>query len=604
MNTPRSEHLKHLLKHLPNSSGVYRMLDQSGQVLYVGKAIHLKKRVTSYFQSKTLSPRIQIMVKQICDIEITVTQNEHEALILENNLIKSFTPKYNILFRDDKSYPFLSFSHHPFPRLHAFRGKPNPNAHNFGPYPNHHALNDALQSLQKIFRLRSCEDSVFNHRSRPCLLFQIRRCSGSCTGEISQADYAQDVRTAIDFLNGKSQEVLKELEQSMLNASAALAFEHAAKLRDQRQALMQLQSKQFISSTHSHIHADILVIVQKHGLSCVNWVMIRDGQHRGDKHFFPEHVGEESTEEILHAFIVQHYLKNRPPDLILSNLPKINALNAFFKLIDAHPKWLHAPTGERKIWLDMAQKNAQIALEQRANTHARQQERLLALQHALNLPHLQTIECFDISHTQGESPIASCVVFQNESMQKRLYRRFKLSPTIGGDDYQSMREVLTRRYRKENIQKNVLPDCIFIDGGSGQIAIALEVLDAQGLDFIPVLGISKGVQRKSGAETLIMARTGEILDLPPEHLGFHLIQEIRDEAHRFALFGHRAARAKSRQSSQLDAIPKIGAKRRKMLLMRFGSVHGIKAASVQELAQVEGISLALAQSIHDYFHEH
>lgn len=598
-----SDDLKILLKHLPHAIGVYRMFDVEQRLLYVGKAIDLNRRVNQYFRNeKALSPRILLMVRQVAHIEVTLTRSESEALILENNLIKSQAPKYNILFRDDKSYPFVRLSAHEFPRLQSFRGKPKSGGQNFGPYPNGYFVREALSILQKVFRLRTCEDASFRNRSRPCLLFQIARCSAPCTGEISREDYLLDVAAAAGFLRGKSHELLSKFQDSMQKCSDNLDFEKAAEFRDKIQALSQLQSQQFINSNHSQISADILALVQKNGQTCVNWVMIRHGQHRGDRSFFPENSEDESEENILQAFVLQHYSRHDLPPLILSNLKLPNRDEIFNWLKQGTPIWNNEPSGERKIWLEMAIKNAESALHQHYFSKNRQNEKITALQQVLDTPNLSRIECFDISHTQGEATYASCVVYDKKQMQPKEYRRFKLDPNLNGDDYAAMREALSRRYHKEKIGTEArLPDCVLIDGGIGQIGVAMDVLGD--LEEMMIIGIAKGAARKAGEETLIIARTGEILELAPNNAAFHLLQEIRDEAHRFALSGHRAARAKNRQKSQLDDIPNIGSQRRRALIQHFGGLRGIRAASVDDLAQVKGISRKLAQTIFDFFHQ-
>ncbi|MCF7521662.1 excinuclease ABC subunit UvrC [Neisseria sp. ZJ106] len=601
------------LKNLPNLPGVYRMFDGQNNVLYVGKAVNLKKRVGSYFQKNDLSPRIRLMVKQIHHIETTVTRSEAEALILENNFIKALAPKYNILFRDDKSYPYLMLSGHEFPQMAYYRGtlkKPN---QYFGPYPNGNAVRDSIHILQKVFKLRTCEDSVFEHRERACLLYQIKRCSGPCVGHISQEDYRSDVARAATFLSGKTDELIQLLHRKMEEAAADLAFEQAAHYRDQIQALGVMQSQQFIDSKNPNNPHDIdlLALAVSDGLVCIHWVSIRGGRHVGDKSFFPdvrndpEPVGQDYAE----AFVAQHYLGRSKPDIIISNFAVPQSLQE--ALISEQGRQIQFVTktiGERKVWLKMAEQNAVLALQQKKLQQSSQQHRLDELAKILNreADSLNRLECFDISHTQGEATVASCVVYDEQNIQPGQYRRYNITTAKAGDDYAAMREVLTRRYGKmqeaaANGESVKWPDVVLIDGGKGQIGVAVSVWEELGL-HIPLVGIAKGPERKAGMEELILPFSGETFRLPPNSPALHLLQTIRDESHRFAITGHRKKRDKARLTSSLNDIPGIGSKRRQALLTRFGGLRGVSAASKEDLAQVEGISTALAEKIYDHLH--
>ncbi len=581
--------------------GVYRMLNAAQKVIYVGKAIDLRKRVVSYFrQSGSLSPRIQLMVSQVAGIETTVTRSEAEALILENNLIKSLAPRYNILFRDDKSYPYLKLTRHDYPRLVYYRGALDNENQYFGPFPNAGVVKSSIQLLQKVFRLRTCQNSVFNHRTRPCLLYQIKRCSGPCVGLVTEEHYREDVRNATLFLQGKQQEVLKVIEAKMLTAADELNFEQAALFRDQMQSLRKIQEKQFVDSGRL-LDADVIACVTGEGGSvAVNLVMIRGGRHLGDKTFFPQNAQEYDLNAILETFVAQHYLqRSTPPLIILGEKINVTLLQDLLSEQAGHKITLTTnPIADRRKWLDMAAQNAQLALQQRINQQAGQENRLQALQTALDLPGLKRIECFDISHTMGEATMASCVVYDDMAERHNEYRRYNITGNQPGDDYAAMRDVLQRRYARIAAGEGKLPDLILIDGGKGQVNVAYEVMLELGLGDIPLLGVAKGEARKPGLEQLVYPLQTPTVRLPSNHPGLHLIQQIRDEAHRFAIQGHRAKRAKARNVSDLEQITGIGAKRRQSLLTRFGGLKGVKNASIDELQQTEGISRALAEKIY------
>lgn len=597
--------IQSFLRDLPNLPGVYRHIAEDGEVLYVGKAKDLKKRVSQYFQKNLQSPRIAHMVARVDHVDITITDSEAEALILEVNLIKRLQPKYNILFRDDKSYPYLMFTEHEAPRMVYYRGSTNKEGQFFGPYPNSWAVRDTMQLLQKIFRLRTCEDSVYANRSRPCLLYQIQRCSGPCVGLISKEEYHADVAHAVKVLHGESNEVLQNLEAKMLKASSDLAFERAAMFRDQMRALATLMQQQAMEST-DEADVDVIAVEAFEGAYCVNLAMIRAGRHLGDKPIFPTHVNGDEAGEILAAFIASHYLEHQlPPLLICSHpLPDPELLLLLKAEGRARPQVITRPGGMRRNWLEQAQRNAQLALQRRAAESGQMQERTQALAELLGfdldpeaLAQLR-IECFDISHSHGEATQASCVVYQNHEMQPSFYRRYNIAGITGGDDYAAMRQVLQRRYAR-GYESESMPNLVLIDGGKGQVEVARQVFTDLGIDISMIVGVAKGEDRKVGLETLIFAD-----ERPPVELGITskallLIAQIRDEAHRFAITGMRSRRAKTRNVSRLEEIEGVGPKRRQRLLARFGGFNGVVNASVDDLASVEGISRQMAQRIYD-----
>ena len=582
------------------------MMNAAGQVIYVGKAIDLRKRVSSYFQKSGLGPRMQLMVSQITGIETTVTRSEAEALLLENNLIKNLTPRFNILFRDDKSYPYVILSGHRFPRLGFHRGALDKNHHYFGPFPNAGMVRESIQLLQKVFRIRTCEDSVFSNRTRPCLLYQIKRCSGPCVDLITAQAYKEDARDAELFLQGKQTEVLESIARKMREAADSQEYEQAALFRDQIQSLRRIREKQFVDSGKA-LDADVVACVAETnggGRACVNLAMVRGGRHLGDKSFFPQNAEGYDPPEMVEAFLTQHYFNRSVPNLIIvGEKVQRDILQAALAEQSGHKVVINCnPIGERRIWLDMAAENARLALEQMLSRQASQEERLQALQQALDMSGLARIECFDISHTLGEATIASCVVYDNFAMRNSEYRRYNITGITPGDDYAAMRDVLSRRYHKVAEGEGSLPDLILIDGGRGQVGVARDVLVELGLNGANLLGVSKGEARKPGLEQLIFPGAEKPLQLPKDHPGLHLIQQIRDEAHRFAIYGHRAKLGKSRVSSSLEQITGIGAKRRQSLLARFGGLKGVQIASIEELQQAEGISRALAEKIYRELH--
>ncbi len=586
---------KSFVAGLPGLPGVYRMLGARGEALYVGKARDLKKRVASYFHKQGQSPRIQMMLTQVANIEVTATRSEGEALLLENNLIKSLAPRYNILFRDDKSYPYLTVSGHRFAQLGFHRGAKAQRDRYFGPFPHAYAVRESIQLLQRVFRLRTCEDTVFENRSRPCLLHQIQRCTAPCTGKISEVQYAEDVRNAMLFLEGREDDAISALTHKMQGASEARRYEEAAIYRDQVRALSRIQARQYVESNRG-VEGDVVACVVEGGIACVNLVMIRGGRHVGDRSFFPSNAEDAAPAEIVGAFLEQHYLEQPVPPLVIVS----EAVELDFTGIQV----VNPMQGERRVWLHMACKNAQLAIEQRVRDRTTQETRLQALREVLGLPEgAQRVECFDISHTMGEATVASCVVYDRQQMQKSEYRRFNIRDITPGDDYAAMRQVLSRRYARVTADAGRMPDLILIDGGKGQVSAARSALVELGLHQANVVGVAKGPERKPGLEQLILESGARTLELSPSHPALHLIQAIRDEAHRFAIVGHRARRAKARTTSMLTEIAGIGSKRRQALLEHFGGLRGVEAAAVDEIAKVEGISRPLAERIYRHLHE-
>ena len=595
---------RELIASLPHLPGVYRMFDVEGGALYVGKARDLRKRVASYFQKSGHEPRIAAMIAQVARVETTAVRSEGEALLLENNHIKALEPRYNILYRDDKSYPYVCLSGDPYPQLRFHRGTLDRKHRYFGPFPSAGAVREGIALLQKVFQIRTCENTVFANRSRPCMLHQIERCSAPCVGLISEADYQQDVQAATLFLQGKTDEVLAELKRQMDEASAALAFERAARVRDKIARLQQLQSRQFVESATAG-DLDVIVAVHEHNVFAVNVVMIRGGRHVGDRTFFPRHAEAGEETGVIMAFLAQHYVERPvPPTLVAPQAHEPQALaDVLSQQTGRTVEIVTHPGGERRVWVTMATQNATLAIRQRLAQKATQEDRLAALQEALRLPSTtQRIECFDVSHTMGEAAVASCVIFDKLAMQTSEYRRFNVTPAHAGDDYAALREALTRRCARIVAGEYPPPDLLVIDGGRGQVNVAADVLADQGLHQMPLIGIAKGPERKPGLEDIVFPGRVEVLNLPSDHPGLHLLQQIRDEAHRFAIQGHRARRGKARTTSSLQEIDGIGSKRRQALLAHFGGLKGMQSASVEDLARVPGISRALAERIYSQLH--
>ena len=602
------------LSMLPTLPGVYRYFDAEGTCLYVGKAKDLKRRVSSYFQKNDLSPRIAIMVSKIARMETTVVRTEAEALLLENNLIKTLAPKYNILFRDDKSYPYLKLSASPFPRVSYYRGGVDKKSRFFGPYPNAGAVREAIGILQKVFRLRTCDDAVFANRSRPCLMGQMDRCSCPCVGKITAEDYAADVENACRFLRGETDDVMQGLRDKMTAASEAWRFEEAAVFRDRIASLNDVMQQQAVETTGGDTDADIIAVAITAGVACVNIAMVRGGRHLGDHAVFPDVVrgtGEAlAASDVFDAFISQHYLTSKVPDVVVSQAASDREATAetLSDLAGRRIAFVSEPQSLRRKWLEMAEQGARIALERHLTETAGEKRRVEDLIRVLDLKLTDeqrttlTMECFDISHTAGEATQASCVVFRGLGMDSSRYRRFNINDVTAGDDYAAMKEVLTRRYSPVARGEAELPDIVFVDGGRGQVHMARDVFTELGLPLSVIVGVAKGEGRKTGLETLVFADGREPLVLGSESPALMLVAMIRDEAHRFAITGMRAKRSKTRQTSRLEDIDGIGAKRRQKLLTHFGGLKGVKNAGVEDIAKINGFSRSLAQKIYDHLH--
>ena len=595
---------KVFLKTLTTLPGVYRMLNRQGQVIYVGKARNLKRRLSSYFRSHQTSSKISSLLSHVHNIEVTVTHTEGEALILENNLIKQFRPRYNILLRDDKGYPYLHLSTEKFPRLSLQRGVRRLPGRYFGPYPNVNAVRETLSLLQKVFRLRQCEDNFFHNRSRPCLQYQIKRCSAPCTVMIDQESYQQDVYRAILFLEGKSGQVIDDLVQRMEIASAELKFEEAAIYRDQIVQLRQVQERQYVSSDAGNL--DVVACTVQGEIACVEVLFFRDGRLLGNKSFFPHIPQGEGVNQVLSAFLAQHYLGQTVPEKILvsQDLEDIALLTEVLQKHTGRQITITSKArGERVRWLEMALRNAEQALLVQLSSQVGMRRRFEALQDALGLDFLfSRLECFDVSHTQGEATVAACIVFTEEGPLKSAYRRYNIEGLTPSDDYGAIRQALTRRYLRLRENDGQLPDILFIDGGKGQVTQAQQVLEELQVTGVIIIGIAKGADRKSGLEVLHLADKNKIMKLPADSAALHLVQQVRDEAHRFAITGHRQRRAKARKTSVLESISGIGQKRRQTLLRQFGGLKQLSRAGVEDIARVSGISKELAVRIYDSFH--
>ena len=579
-------------------------MNGKNEIIYIGKAKDIKKRVASYFGKNHSSPRTKMMVSNIHSIEFTVTNTEAEALILENNLIRNHMPRYNVIFRDDKSYPYLKISGDQFPRISFHRGVQKKDQNYFGPFPNSPAVRDSIKLLQKVFLLRTCENSVFRNRSRPCMEHQIQRCSAPCVNLISEQDYKEDIDQAMLFLNGKDTKVINSLSEKMSYFAEKNEFERAAVFRDRIQSLRQVRLKQFVSD-FSENDADIIAIEEKAGIYCVNLVMIRNSKHLGDKSFFPKGAVDSQDNNILEIFIAQYYNEKSPPPVVIIE-KKVNKslLEKFFELKKYRKiKIITRLTKEKRMWMEMAKKNALINISQQSNEKLSFKNKVEAFTKLLNIDSTKNrIECFDVSHMMGEGTVASCVVFDKNGIQKKDYRKYNIKNNKPGDDYGAMREVLERRYTKMINTEAIKPDVVLIDGGKGQLGVAKKVMSELGLIDIFLVGVTKGEKRKSGNETLHMANGNILENIDTNNVGFQLIIQIRDEAHRFAITGHRARRKKSRFTSSLEEIEGIGQTKRRNLLVYFGGIQGIKEANIPELLLVEGINVKLAENIYNYFH--
>ena len=594
---------KSFVRNLTQGPGVYRMFNADGDVMYVGKAKNLRRRVGSYF-TRASNRRIASMVAQIRNVEITATHTEAEALLLENNLIKEHRPRYNVLLRDDKSYPYLFLSDEEFPRLAFHRGARKAKGRYFGPYPSAGAVRETLQLLQKLFPVRQCEDSYFRNRSRPCLQYQIERCSAPCVGFITPQAYAQDVGDTALFLEGKAQDVVARWVEKMEAASGRLEFEEAAQLRDQISALRAVQEKQYVSGERGDL--DIVAVASEGGISCVQLFYVRQGRNLGNKSLFPRTGDGAGEGEIISAFIAQHYLGRAVPQQILVSVEpedKVVLEESLGLQAGRRVAIQSRPRGERARWLKMAQDNAALALASRLASAGNTRTRLEALQQALQLSEPpQRLECFDISHIQGEQTVASCVVFVDGAASKADYRRFNIRGITPGDDYAAMRQALERRYKRVLAGEGKLPDILLIDGGQGQLSTAADIIGGLGLADILLLGVAKGPDRRPGMEQLFLLGRRQPLILPPDSPALHLVQQIRDEAHRFAITGHRQRRGKTKTRSVLEDISGVGPKRRARLLRQFGGLQGLSRAGIEDIKTVEGISEKLALEIYAAFH--
>ncbi|EKO3571089.1 excinuclease ABC subunit UvrC [bacterium 19MO03SA05] len=595
------------LKNVTHQPGVYRMYNTEAEVIYVGKAKDLKKRLSSYFRSKVDSEKTRALVSHINKIDVTVTHTETEALILEHNYIKQYLPKYNVLLRDDKSYPYIFISAHKHPRLSAHRGAKKRKGEYFGPYPDSGAVRETLHLIQKIFPVRQCEDTVYSNRVRPCLMYQIGRCAAPCVSSlISDADYAELVNYVRLFLQGKDKQVLEVLVRKMETASQALRFEDAAKFRDQIQAIRRVQEQQFVAED-SQDDLDVLGFAQEKGLACIHILMIRQGKVLGSRSFFPKIPANTESQEVFESFLSQYYLNHTdsrvvPSRIILNQglLKETKPLQLALRELAGHNVHFHvSPTGTRGQYLKLSNTNALSAMTSKLNHKMTIQQRVNELQRVLGIDNVTRMECFDISHTMGESTVASCVVFNQEGPLKAEYRRYNITGITGGDDYAAMAQALERRYAKQ-LDVDKIPDVIFIDGGKGQLNRALQIITQCWQDWPKrpqLIGIAKGISRKPGLETLITTE-GDEFHLPSDAPALHLIQHIRDESHNHAITGHRAKRGKTRRTSTLEGIEGVGPKRRQALLKYMGGLQEIKRATVEEIAKVPGISHSLAEIIY------
>lgn len=591
------------LSHTPLQPGIYQMFDKLDELIYVGKAKNLQARLRSYFYDSNTNAKTRVLVSRINTIKLIVTHTENEALLLEQTLIKAHKPRYNIIFRDDKSYPYLYLSGHKFPNLRFVRGHKRKQGQYFGPYANSIVVRESLELIQKFFKLRSCEDSFFTNRSRPCLQYQIKRCKAPCVNLVSQAEYQQDVEHAALFLKGKNQLIVDKLTVLMQQAAAQFQFEKALECRELISALQVMRQKQYVAGLPGAKDFDVVFIVLEYGVACIQKLMMRDGNLLDNKSFFIDLPVDLELNEVLNAFLAQHYLHNEqlPPVIYINESAEDQTTLAQVLSAKYHQsiKILRPQRGEKLQWLNLAKVNATQTLYQYQSERATYVQRFVALADALKLVKpIKRIECFDISHTQGEATVASCIVFNPQGAEKKAYRRFNINHITPGDDYAAMRQVLTRRYKHTDTVAWALPDILLIDGGKGQLTQAEGVLAELGIGRVMLLGIAKGLGRKPGLETILLSSQGTVLDLQDYPLGFLLLQEIRDEAHRFAITGHRKKRDKQRKTSLLEGIDGVGATRRRNLLNHFGGLQGLQHATVEQIAKVPTISAALAMKIH------
>lgn len=606
-DTPSPFNTDDFLRQCTRHPGVYRMYDAKGSLLYIGKAKNLKNRLASYFKTRDLSPKTAALVSKIASIETTITPSETEALLLEQNLIKQWRPPYNILLRDDKSYPYVLLSNDAFPSLSVQRGQKKGAGRYFGPYPSTGAIRESLGLLQKAFKVRQCSNSFYSNRSRPCLQYQIKRCKAPCVGLVSAEEYAEDVRLSSLFLEGRSDHLARELGQRMEQAAEQLEFEQAAQYRDQIGLIRRVQDQQSMEGGQGNV--DVIAVSSLPGGACVHILTVRDGRVLGGKNHYPRTAIEESSASILNAFLGQYYVSGRnrdlPDELIVNQKhPELILLAEAFEQLHGKPLAIsYQVRGIRARWQRLAITNAEQALQARLASHSQTAQRFELLADALSLDSLQRIECFDISHTQGEATVASCVVFNSEGALKSAYRRFNIDGITPGDDYAAMHQALMRRFGKHTDGEGQLPDVLLIDGGKGQLHMTQDVLQELAVGGITLIGVAKGVTRKAGMETLFLNDSETILQLEEHSPALHLIQQVRDEAHRFAITGHRARRAKTRRTSTLEGIPGVGPKRRRELLNYFGGLQELSRASVDEIAKTPGISKTLAETVYQALHQ-
>lgn len=606
MNDTHEFDSKSFLRSLTSRPGTYRMLNAGGKVIYVGKARNLKKRVSSYFMRQHADSKTATLMKLVHGVEVTVTNTEAEALLLEYNLIKRHKPKFNVTLRDDKSYPYIHVStRHPFPRLEFHRGARKGGGRYFGPYPSTGAVRKTLDELQKLFMIRQCQDSYFANRTRPCLQYQIQRCTAPCVGLIDEAAYAEDIEAAIQFLEGRNRKVIDTLVQRMERASDARDYERAARFRDQISRIRQIEAEQYVSNSAAR-DVDVVSIASERGVHCVTVLFIRNGALLGSRDHFPRIAGEAGSATVLEGFLPQYYFSRTPPaEIVLPiDVDGRELLESGFSESAGRKVRIRSKVrGDRQTWLQMARTNAEQGLRRQVASNTSIRRQFTALADFLQLEAApERIECFDVSHTSGEATVASCVVFTQAGPLKSDYRRFNIEPDKGGDDYSAMASAIRRRYARIAKGEAPVPDVLLIDGGKGQLSAAMTSLDELALGWIRVIGVAKGSSRKPGMEQLFLAGNDRPSILPPDSPALHLIQQVRDEAHRFAISGHRARRARARNTSRLEDIPGVGPKKRRELLRQFGGLQGIRSAGIDDLVKVHGISRGLAERIYNDFH--